>query len=73
MVKMALAGHKRFKVSTMELRRRGISYTVDTLNHSGGVFRMLLCTDHCADNLKQFQSWKSPKAIILRLGVSYSV
>ena len=65
MVKKALAGHKRFKVSTMELRRRGISYTVDTLKSFRRRFpNAALVLIIGADNLKQFQSWKSPKAIL---------
>jgi nicotinate-nucleotide adenylyltransferase len=65
MVKLAIEKHKNFRVSSIELRRRGISYTVDTLK----VFRnrfpkadLILIIG--ADNLEQFQSWKSPKAIL---------
>jgi nicotinate-nucleotide adenylyltransferase len=65
MTKLAVHGIKEFKVSTIELRRRGISYTVDTLK----VFRrrfpkaeLILVIG--ADNLAQFNSWKSPKTIL---------
>jgi nicotinate-nucleotide adenylyltransferase len=65
MVKMALDGHNDFKVSTLELRRRGISYTVDTLKAFRNRFpNAILILIIGADNLEQFQSWKSPKAIL---------
>jgi nicotinate-nucleotide adenylyltransferase len=67
MVQLAIDGHKGFEVSTIELRRRGISYTVDTLKAFRRYFPnadLILIIG--ADNLEQFQSWKSPK-VILRL------
>jgi nicotinate-nucleotide adenylyltransferase len=65
MMKLAVSGRKEFKVSTIELRRRGISYTVDTLT----VFKKRypkaqLVLIIGADNLLQFNSWKSPKTIL---------
>jgi nicotinate-nucleotide adenylyltransferase len=65
MMKLAIHGRKEFKVSTIELRRRGISYTVDTLK----MFRKRFPNDKMvliigADNLIQFTSWKSPKTIL---------
>ncbi|MGA3286560.1 MAG: nicotinate-nucleotide adenylyltransferase [Bacteroidota bacterium] len=65
MVKLAIDGHKDFKVSTIELQRRGISYTVDTLKAFRCRFpNATLILIIGADNLEQFQSWKSPKAIL---------
>jgi nicotinate-nucleotide adenylyltransferase len=65
MVKLAIDGHKDFKVSTIELKRRGISYTVDTLKAFKSRFpNAALILIIGADNLEQFQSWKSPKAIL---------
>jgi nicotinate-nucleotide adenylyltransferase len=65
MVKLAIDGHKDFKVSTIELQRRGISYTVDTLKAFRSRFpNAALILIIGADNLGQFQSWKSPKAIL---------
>ncbi len=65
MVKLAIDGHKDFKVSTIELRRRGISYTVDTLKSFRNRFpNAALILIIGADNLGQFQSWKSPRAIL---------
>ena len=37
MLKLAVSGRKEFKVSAIELKRRGISYTVDTLNSSSNI------------------------------------
>jgi nicotinate-nucleotide adenylyltransferase len=65
MVKLALAGQKEFKVSTIELRRRGISYTIDTLKGFKKRFpkaEFILIIG--ADNFAQFSTWKSPKAIL---------
>jgi nicotinate-nucleotide adenylyltransferase len=65
MVKLAIDGHKDFKVSTIELQRRGISYTVDTLKAFRSRFpNAALILIIGADNLEQFRSWKSPKAIL---------
>ncbi|MGD0590391.1 MAG: nicotinate (nicotinamide) nucleotide adenylyltransferase [Bacteroidota bacterium] len=65
MVKLAIDGHKDFKVSMVELQRRGISYTVDTLKAFRSRFpNAALILVIGADNLEQFQSWKSPKAIL---------
>jgi nicotinate-nucleotide adenylyltransferase len=65
MVKLAIDGHKNFKVSAIELQRRGISYTFYTLKAFRNRFpdaALILIIG--ADNLEQFQSWKSPKAIL---------
>jgi nicotinate-nucleotide adenylyltransferase len=65
MLNLALSGRKKFIVSTIELRRRGISYTIDTLKAFKRRFpnaEIVLIIG--ADNLLQFHSWKSPKAIL---------
>jgi len=65
MVKLAFGGHKNFRISTVELQRRGISYTIDTLKTFKRRFPnadLILIIG--ADNLAQFQSWKSPKQIL---------
>jgi nicotinate-nucleotide adenylyltransferase len=65
MLKLAVGGKKEFIVSTIELRRRGISYTIDTLNAFKRRFpkaEFVLIIG--ADNLVQFNSWKSPKTIL---------
>ena len=65
MIRAAVRGRKEFKASPIELRRRGISYTVDTLKTFKKRFpetEMVLILG--ADNLMQFQTWKSPKTIL---------
>jgi nicotinate-nucleotide adenylyltransferase len=65
MMKLAIGGKKEFKVSAIELRRRGISYTVDSLKAVKKKFpeaELVLIIG--ADNLQQFHSWKSPNTIL---------
>ena len=65
MMKLAVKGKKGMKVSAIELQRRGISYTVDTLNSFKRRFpKAELVLIIGADNLSQFQSWKSPNIIL---------
>jgi len=65
MLKLAVDRNKDFKVSTIELQRRGISYTVDTLKDFRSHFPYAdLILIIGADNLEQFQSWRSPKTIL---------
>jgi nicotinate-nucleotide adenylyltransferase len=65
MARLAVKGHKNFRVSTVELERRGISYTIDTLKafrHRFPDADLVLIIG--ADNLEQFQLWKSPQKIL---------
>jgi nicotinate-nucleotide adenylyltransferase len=65
MTKLAISGKKEFWVSAIELRRRGISYTIDTLKAFKRRFpetELVLIIG--ADNLIQFNDWKSPKTIL---------
>jgi nicotinate-nucleotide adenylyltransferase len=65
MMMLAVKGKKEFKISTIELKRRGISYTVDTLRYFKRQFpKSELFLIIGADNLVQFNSWKSPKTIL---------
>jgi nicotinate-nucleotide adenylyltransferase len=65
MMKLAVRGRKGFKVSTIELRRHGVSYTVDTLKVFKKRFpRTEFVLIIGADNLFQFHSWKSPGTIL---------
>lgn len=65
MLKSVFRKRKKFKVSPIELRRRGISYTVDTLNLFKKRFpKAVLVLIIGADNLLQFNTWKSPKTIL---------
>jgi nicotinate-nucleotide adenylyltransferase len=65
MVKAAIKGNDAFAIYTGELRRAGVSYTIDTLKelkklHPGAKFYLLMG----ADNLKSFHRWKDTKGIL---------
>jgi nicotinate-nucleotide adenylyltransferase len=65
MIKLAVSGRKIFKISAIELKRRGISYTIDTLKVFKQQFpeaELVLIIG--ADNLSQFNAWKSPRTIL---------
>jgi nicotinate-nucleotide adenylyltransferase len=65
MVKSAIEDKKYLKCSDIELRRRGISYTVDTLKAFKRRFahaQLFLIIG--SDNYEQFHSWKNPKTIL---------
>jgi nicotinate-nucleotide adenylyltransferase len=64
MLHLAVGGHEAFRISTMEIERGGVSYTVETLEHlqaedpSREMFLLL-----GADALADLPSWKDPKRI----------
>lgn len=63
MVRLAVAGHPRFAVSDVELRRRGPSYTVDTLEalaREGDELTLLVGSETFLDLL----SWRRPRRIV---------
>ncbi len=62
MVRLAVAGHPRFDVSDLELRRPGPSYTVDTLEAlaPGGDELLLLIG---SETFLDFLSWRAPRRI----------
>ena len=66
MVRRAIAGRPRFKVSEMEIERAGPSYTVDTitelregLNYRGEIYFILGW-----DKLSEFPGWKQPARLL---------
>jgi nicotinate-nucleotide adenylyltransferase len=64
MVQRAVEGNACFAVSDLEIRRRGVSFTVDTLEE----FKRQAPRDELflligMDNLLEFQSWKDPEKI----------
>lgn len=64
MLKLAIGGHEPFRVSTLEIDRGGVSYTVDTLEalHAEDPSReMFLILG--ADALDDLPSWKDPGRI----------
>lgn len=65
MVRIAIASDPRFEVSDIEIRRGGVTYTVDTLRavaraRPGEELFFLIG----ADNLDEFLTWKEPSAIL---------
>jgi nicotinate-nucleotide adenylyltransferase len=63
MVRLAVAGRARFEVSDIELRRRGPSFTVDTLealHHASEELILLIGSETFLDLL----SWRQPRRIV---------
>ncbi len=63
MVKSAIAGNPHFGVSDYELKKGGVSYTIDTVKHLKKKF------DHVDliigyDNLLVFDKWKNPDELV---------
>jgi nicotinate-nucleotide adenylyltransferase len=70
MTKLSVLGNAKLKVSDLELRRKGISYTVDTVR----AFRKRFPTSELfliigSDSLRQFHSWKSPAEILAEVSL----
>ncbi len=60
MVRLAVSGSSGFEVTALEYRRRGISYTVDTLRELCGLYpgaQLFLIVG--GDNFAGFRTWKS--------------
>lgn len=64
MVRLSIRGHRGFAFSDIELQRKGISYTIDTVHEfrmkfpSADIFLIL-----GEDNMRDFSSWKNPREI----------
>ncbi|HEX9615195.1 MAG TPA: nicotinate-nucleotide adenylyltransferase [Bacteroidota bacterium] len=70
MTRLAVRGNRCFSVSDYEIRRGGISFTVDTLRalverHPSSEFSLIIG----ADSFVEFSSWKSPDEIIRMAGL----
>jgi nicotinate-nucleotide adenylyltransferase len=72
MIRAAVADDDRFRVSDVELRREGPSYTVDTLeelrSRDPGAFVYFIVG---ADQFRSFHTWREPEAVarLARLAV----
>lgn len=65
MTGLAVRGNTSFKVSDIELRREGTTYTVDTLRYlSGESGNAGLYFIMGADNYTEFETWKNPEEIL---------
>ncbi|MDW7679646.1 MAG: nicotinate (nicotinamide) nucleotide adenylyltransferase [bacterium] len=67
MLQLALANEPAFCVSDVELRRQGVSYTIDTIYYFNKKYhlppeRLFLIIG--ADNLTHFHQWKAPEKIL---------
>lgn len=67
MTRLSVRGNAGLRVSDMEIRRRGVSYTVETVKAfqrkvRGAELFLIIGSD----SLRQFQSWKQPEAILAR-------
>jgi len=67
MTRLAVRGNPAFGVSTLEVRRAGPSYTVDTLRalqrtHPRAAFWLLIGED----SLREFDTWHAPREILRR-------
>ena len=64
MVQLAIGGHAAFGLSTIEVDRGGVSYTIDTVTALGEQFpegELFLLMG--ADTLHDFPNWRSPDEI----------
>lgn len=65
MLELAIYGNDVFSVSTMELDRGGVSYTVDTLTEIAEVYpESDLFFMMGADSLTEFPTWREPARIL---------
>ncbi|ARA93042.1 nicotinate-nicotinamide nucleotide adenylyltransferase [Rhodothermaceae bacterium RA] len=68
MTRLATAGHPAFRVSDLEIRRGGVSYTVETLRvlqeaHPNVAFSLVIG----GDSLRDFDTWHRPDEIVERV------
>ena len=76
MLELAVEGNPNFEISDLEIRRGGVSYTVDTLR----AFKDELIDKNDdisyligSDSLLDFKNWKEPKEIIERSNVIVAI
>ena len=67
MVEIAIENYPDFEISDVELKRNGISYTIDTIFYFKQIFKLdkeNLFLIIGADSLLDFHNWKDPEEII---------
>jgi nicotinate-nucleotide adenylyltransferase len=65
MARLAVRGHPAFRVSTLEARRGGPSFTIETLREvAAAAPRDRLYLLMGADSLDEFGAWREPEAIL---------
>ncbi len=66
MLKLAISGNKKFKISDMEIKRKGMSYSVETLRRLrkryGHKAELFFITG--SDSLRELDKWKNLKDIL---------
>ena len=68
MARIAVETNPEFEVSDIETARGGISYTVDTVKTLEALYpKASLSLIIGADNLLEFQTWKSPQEILQKV------
>ncbi len=63
MIKLAISNNPKFSVSDIEIKRKGKSYTVDTLKFFKKRYDNLYFVIG-ADNIRDFHKWKEPDTIV---------
>jgi len=63
MIKFAIQNNPKFELSDIEIKRKGKSYTVDTLKYFKQKYDDLYFVIG-ADNIKDFHRWKEPDTIL---------
>ncbi|MBI5475601.1 MAG: nicotinate-nucleotide adenylyltransferase [Ignavibacteriales bacterium] len=67
MTELAVKGCTGFEVSNIEIERKGLSYTVDTVQALAALYpNSDLSLIIGSDNLIEFEAWKSPDEIVLK-------
>jgi nicotinate-nucleotide adenylyltransferase len=67
MTQLAVEHNSAFEVSDIEIQRRGISFTIDTINAVAALYpRASLSLIIGADNLLEFETWKDPDDILAK-------
>jgi nicotinate-nucleotide adenylyltransferase len=67
MLRLAVADNPKFEISDVEIRRGGISFSIDTIRYMKkklGLDKTELYFLIGSDTLKQFHTWKDPDAIL---------
>jgi nicotinate-nucleotide adenylyltransferase len=65
MVKLAIKNNPKFDISTIELDRQGLSYTIDTVRHFKKEFDLSeLYLLIGGDQFEQFELWRDPEEIL---------
>ena len=67
MLKIAVEGNPNFEISDVELERKGISYTIDTIKiikKEQGLNKIDIFYLIGSDSLLEFHKWKEPKEIL---------